>query len=806
MNAVGIDSDRLLVEELANGVEWIFHVRAVDKVTGEQSKWSSDYVVVPSVDESRANTPPTFRDDNYSFSIREEQAAGMTLGQVSATDDDPYSQIWYSITQTEPPNAPFEINVASGFITTTDQLDFETSARYVLSVEVRDLCGLTARTNVQVTVINAIEVDVPLTTSMPPAVAIGHRHMVVLWDNFTDFRYDLDWRRTDERYGLEPLDSNASSPRVVEIDDPTVEYAFRIRARNLLGDVGAWSDETVVTPLAESPKVLPVPSPLEGALLGDVVPFIDSVNLRKGQHAAIGFNIFNTDGRLDNDLADHEDVSIRWTVSSQIGDVDQTDARSTIFTAAHRAGQDFAIRLSVIQALPDGQAIDIRKRIPLRIIGEGEDFQPYADVEPPDEIRFMGDAYQISTFNEGGQYASVEKPGASFHVSPRTIPVRDWVGAFMAKGSEAATLQSSVRRFDTIGDWYQVRFVSSAGMPISGLAFTPHAEVCLPVPDTLGTSWLDDIEVMLLREDGSQQLLNSPSRRAADLTRSLPAKVCARASTFDGTLLLVLPEELQPTATPIPPTATLTPSPVPVTPTATPEPTATPVPPPVPTPVVLPATPTTVPTDTPVPPPTDTPVPELPTDTPTPMPTSTPTPEPTATPTPSATPTNAPAPAVVAVIPTDTPTPVPTNTPIPPTATPQPTRTPSPTPVITSTPTPTPTAAPTDTPTPVPTMPPPPVDDESDGEDESSTAGRTLIISIVVALAIAVGIGALLYRSQMAPRDEDVEPDVIIRGGPSTRTDDGLGPDDGSDDDDTPDQSGDDPYDALRYDFPQRRS
>ena len=110
----------------------------------------------------------------------------------------------------------------------------------------RDLCGLSAEVDVVVTVTNAIEVDVPAVTPMAPAVAVGHKQVTVLWDNFTDFKYDLDWRREDERYGLTPKDENASSPRVVEVDDPEVRYAFRIRGRNLLGQTGPWSPETIV--------------------------------------------------------------------------------------------------------------------------------------------------------------------------------------------------------------------------------------------------------------------------------------------------------------------------------------------------------------------------------------------------------------------------------------------------------------------------------------------------------------------------------------------------------------------------------
>ena len=109
-NIRNIDADRRIVENLANGVDWVFRIRAVDKANGEQSKWSAEYVVSPSVAENRANTPPAFREPEYEFSVREEIAAGADVGSVSATDDDPYSQFIFAIGETEPPNAPFEIH------------------------------------------------------------------------------------------------------------------------------------------------------------------------------------------------------------------------------------------------------------------------------------------------------------------------------------------------------------------------------------------------------------------------------------------------------------------------------------------------------------------------------------------------------------------------------------------------------------------------------------------------------------------------------------------------------------------------
>ena len=773
----GVDSDRSIVENLTNSTEWVFRIRAVDKETLEQSKWSADYVVVPSSDQARANNPPTFRQDYYSFAVREEQVAGIHVGSVLGIDADPYSYLTYSIAETDPPNAPFEINEASGLITTTDQLDYEAVPLYNLTAAVRDLCGLEGRANVAVSVTNAIEVDVPAPTPLAPAVAVGHEQVVVHWDNFTDFKYDLDWRRIDERFELEPKDANASSPRVVEIDDSGVQYAFRIRARNLLGQAGSWSPETVITPSTEAPTVLPVVSPDEGALLGDALPYQEHINLRKGQDVFVGVNLFNVDGGLDNLLFDHEDVTVRW--SSRIGSLEEPEARSTIYTAPHQVG-DFAIYATVLQAIPSG-AVEVRIRIPIRVIGEDQDPQIYTGGQPyPEQTSYLGDDYSVATYKLGGRYDVPDTSGASFFVPPLSIPARDWIGIRLNEGASASILQPDVRRFDAVGNWYEATYVSSDNLPFTGLTFMQAAEVCLPVPEPSAAA-LDDIEIMLLPDNGVQQLLNSPTRQTTDSANNAPAQVCAKAGTLDGVIFLVQPEAPEPIATVAPPTATPTPTTEPVSPTVMPTPTYTPEPPPPPTAVVFPPTVTPTPTDTPTPVPTATDTPTaVPTNTP--APTDTPTPMPIATDTPTPVPTNTPVPTA-----TPTPTPEPTSTSTP-TATPEPTRTSTPTSTATAEPTMAPSATPTNTPTPEPIVAPP-IDDE-----DSSATGWIVAIVVLAILAAGIGAGAVMYRSRLTPPASDGGEEAA-----AVETDE----DAGDDDDEPPAEDRTDGYETLRYDMPR---
>ena len=774
-NLRSIDADRKVVEDLTNGVQWIFQLRAVDKQTGEQSKWSAEYLVQPSADESRANNAPSFSRDNYIFSAGEELEAGLEIGQLSAYDEDSYDTVRYSLSDTDPPNAPFEIDEFKGVITTTEQLDYEMFTSYTLTVIARDLCGLEDQGYVTVTVANAIEADVPAVTPSAPAVAVGHEQVVVLWDNFTDFRYDLDWRRFDERYGITPKDQNASSPRVIEVDNPDIQYAFRIRTRNLLGQIGAWSPETVVTPLNEAPTVLPVTSPQESAVLGHAVPYQQHINLRKGQDTFVGVNLFNVDGGLDNSIFDRDDVTIRWTAS--IGDFDETEARSTIYTAPHRVG-DFAVYANISQEIPDG-AVNLRLRIPVRIIGEDHEVQIYTGGEHyPTKAVYRGDEYEVVTYSRGGEISDPNAPGASFIVPAMAIPVRDWISARLIVGSDSGILKSNVRRFRTIGNWYKIAYISSDELPLTGMAFTPHAEVCLPVPQDISEA-LDDIEIMLLLDNGMQQLLNSPIRHLQETSKDIPARVCARASTFDGTLFLVQPETREPTATAVPPTVTPTLTPDIVSPTATLVPTSTPVPPPVPTAVVFPPTETPIPTQTPTFTPTAT-------ATHTPIPNNTPTPIPTATQTSTAVPTNT-------LTPTSTP--VPTDTPTlarisHPTA--EPTRTSTPTNTATPLPTKTPTIVPTDTPIPIPATVPPSVDD-----DESSSTSWIIAIVAIMIVAGAIAGSAAIYRARIASGNADR--DNLLSEIEVEQEDDDM-PNDG---DESSKGNAEEDYDVLRYDMPR---
>ena len=67
---------------------WVFRVRAIDKATGEQSKWSSEEAVFVG---GAANTSPKFRRELFEYEVLEEQPAGVHVGYAVARDEDRYS-------------------------------------------------------------------------------------------------------------------------------------------------------------------------------------------------------------------------------------------------------------------------------------------------------------------------------------------------------------------------------------------------------------------------------------------------------------------------------------------------------------------------------------------------------------------------------------------------------------------------------------------------------------------------------------------------------------------------------------------
>ena len=789
---------------LDKNTEWVFRVRAIDQQTREQSKWSSEEgVFVGGV----ANRAPEFRRDSYEFEVIEEQPAGVHVGFTVANDDDRFSSLRFQIVESTPKDAPFAVNPFTGIVTTSDRLDFEVQDTYSLVVRATDLCGASDYVDVTITVLDDPIIDaIPLIPSAPAIIA-KHDQVVVIWPTDHYPVFDLDWRKVNEDYRSRPEDTDATMPRIVDLPDPDSSYAFRLRRVNQLGEPGEWSPETIVDTNVPSPTIEPVLDLRQGQVLGGVEMYLPGITLKGGQTARLGFNMFGTDGILDNSLINRRDVTALWRVSD--GDLSDDGGRVVSYTAPDNEGV-YKISVVVKQTVPGG-IVQRNLEMVAHVVGSNRLVKPfqYSD-QVPRNFEANGVTYGAISYFEAKEYRPPEASKALFKVREGSIPSYEWVGVHIAPGEPASALQSQLDGHTAIGDIFTSQFVSKDGAPIVNMSFTSSAAICLPVP----AEWTDQLQSLMVmriapatdQSRGELTMMNLPVRFQPNPTFNDPALVCGHSEVFDGEMFIGIANEdivtPTPTSTPVP---TDTPTVIPtIEPTAVPTDTPTPTPTPDTSSVVMVSTST--PTPTPVPPtPTYTPIPE-PTATHTPVPTATatstptPTPEPTATAVPTEPPTSTPVPKdtsapVVKAEPTATATA--TQTPVP-TATTAPTETPTSTPEPTQTPAP--TVAP---PTPQPTAEPEPPSDDAepplDTEDGEDAVSISLIVVAVIAFLVLGGaiVSYIVYNNRVrrqlasAPAPDETPAGVS----------DGEIVSEGEDDPVSEDDNGDDEsqYDTLRY-------
>ena len=794
-----VDTNEL---NLQKNMAWVFRVRALNKLTGEQSKWSSEEGVFHG---GVANSAPEFRRDSYEFEVIEEQPSGVHVGSTVANDPDRFSSLRFQIVEAIPEDAPFAINPFTGIVTTSDRLDFEVLNTYSLVIRATDLCGASDYVDVTITVLDDPNIDAtPLIPSAPSIIA-KHDQVVVLWPTDHYPVYDLDWRKVNENYRSRPEDTDATMPRIVDLPDPNSSYAFRLRRVNQLGEPGEWSPETIVDTNVPSPTIEPVLDLRQGQVLGGVEMYLPGITLKGGQTARLGFNMFDTDGLLDNSLIDRSDVTALWRVSD--GDLSDDRGRVVSYTAPDREGV-YKISIAVNQRVPGG-IVQRNLEMVAHVIGSNRLVKPFQHSDQvPRNFEANGVTYGAISYFQAKEYRPPEASKALFKVREGSIPSYEWIGIHIAPGEPASALQNQLEAHTAIGDIFTSHFVSRDGAPIINMSLTSSAAICLPVPAEW-TELLDSLMVMRITPGGALAMMNLPVRFQPNPTFNDPALVCGHSEVFDGQMFLGIANEDIVTPTPTP-TAVST-----DTPTATPtiEPTAIPTDTPTPTPTpdtsAVVAISTSTPTPTPVPPtPTSTSTPE-PTATHTPVPTATsthtptPTPEPTATAVPTEPPTSAPVPKdatalVVQAQPTATATA--TQTPVP-TATIAPTETPTPTPEPTHTPVP--TVAP---PTPRPTAEPePPSDDAEDAstppitDRDEDRVSVSLIIIVVIAFLVLGGaiVSYIVYNNRVRRKLESAPSPEGNPYGFSGREivyedEDYVDGDDDNGDDESP-------YDTLRY-------
>ena len=820
-NLIELDKRSYTTSALIDNTTYVFRVRAIDNLTGEQSKWSSEEAVFVG---RTANNAPKFRKDDWLFDIVEEQPAGAHVGFVVAKDQDPHSSLRFRIFESTPEDAPFDVNPFTGAITTANRLDFETQSRYSLVVGATDLCGSSDYTDATITVVDDPDIDAAPLIPNAPALIVKRGQVIVLWPTNYKDTYDLDWRKVSEDYLARPEDADATMPRIVDLADPDSAYVFRLRRVNQLGEVGDWSDEAIINTDISPPSIEPKEVPRQGQVLGGVELYIPGITLKRGQTARLGFNMFGVDGVLDNSLIDRRDVTAYWNVSD--GDISDENARVVHYTAPAKEGV-YSISIVAKQTVPGG-IVQHDLEMAVHVVGDNQLIKPYVSGgEAPRNFEVDGVTYGTISYFQAKEYRPPEASKVLFKVREKSIPSFEWIGVRIAPGDDASTLQSYLDGYTAVGDIFTSRFVTKDGTPIINMSFTSSAALCLPVP----TDWehlLQSLHVMRLGSTGEQVLLDLPVRFQPDPTFNDPALACGHSALFDGQLFLAILDGdiVHPTFTPtVSPTPTEAPVPSPtVEPTIPPTDTPTAMPTPDTSSAVIVYTPTHTPTFTSTVPPTPTeaPVPSptveptvAPTDTPTAIPARTHTTEsmPTRTPMPTATytSTSTPEPTVIEVSPElPTATLMPTETPVP-SETPTPTATytltvvPIEVPIAAVAPTepPTVTPQPTNTPMPLPTSEyeqMAPLD-----EDESRESGiDPLIIAALIAFLI-IGTAVVSFsiyhnRAQrhLASAPEPVKESEEANGSDATVDDEPEAKVD-NDDNDADDEI-DNRYDRLRYD------
>ena len=157
-----------------------FRVTAYGNGINYTATWGTPAQPVPART-GPCNRPPAFAADTYSFSVRDNAAAGQPVGAVSATDPDA-DPVAYSITAGNG-DAKFTVNTETGAIAVAGDLDHDATASYNLTVQATDGNGGTDTATVQLTVLDAGPNLAPAPTGLSVALADGE--FAISWESLT---------------------------------------------------------------------------------------------------------------------------------------------------------------------------------------------------------------------------------------------------------------------------------------------------------------------------------------------------------------------------------------------------------------------------------------------------------------------------------------------------------------------------------------------------------------------------------------------------------------------------------------------
>ena len=129
--------------------------------------------------EDRSNNPPVFSPATATRSVAENTASGAVLGNTFTASDEDNDTLTYSLGGTDA--ASFSLNTASGELSTSAALDFETTTSYSVTITARDPAGGTGSIDVTITVTD-VEEDGVVSFS-PTTAAVGTEITASLTDD-----------------------------------------------------------------------------------------------------------------------------------------------------------------------------------------------------------------------------------------------------------------------------------------------------------------------------------------------------------------------------------------------------------------------------------------------------------------------------------------------------------------------------------------------------------------------------------------------------------------------------------------------
>ncbi|XP_062835557.1 protocadherin gamma-B1 isoform X29 [Anolis carolinensis] len=147
-------ADLVLQKSLDRESEQTIHL-ILEAIDGGEPRKTGTVQIWINVTDANDN-PPTFSQEVYKVSLRENVPVGTLVLQVAASDNDEgtNARITYHFTNMHQQQKKFEVDPSNGKITLMDTLDFEEDKEYIMTVAAKDGGGLATHCKVQIQIVD----------------------------------------------------------------------------------------------------------------------------------------------------------------------------------------------------------------------------------------------------------------------------------------------------------------------------------------------------------------------------------------------------------------------------------------------------------------------------------------------------------------------------------------------------------------------------------------------------------------------------------------------------------------------------